>query len=140
MHLPHGVGNILRIQSAREDNRTLRLLRHAGGQGPIDNPTGAPKFPGGMRIKEEARRGIGQGGNGGVLIGDRAGFDIKIPSPTRADFRRLTPVKLESMEESTALQFLQERFIRVNHHGDASDFLRQARDPSGHVSQRNVTF
>ena len=43
LHLQHGVGNILRIQSAREDNRTLRLLRHAGGQGPIDYPACAPE-------------------------------------------------------------------------------------------------
>ena len=118
----------------------MRLLRHARGQGPIDHPSGAPEFPGGVRIKEQARRGIGQGGNRGVLIGDRAGLDIKIPSPTRTDFRRFAAVELEGMEESAALQFVQERFIGVNHHGDAADFFRQARDPSGHVRQRNVTF
>ena len=140
MHLPHGVGNILRIQSAREDNRALRLLRHAGGQGPIDYPAGAPEFPRGVRIKEEARRGIGQGGNRGLLIGDRADLDIKIPSPTRTNFRRFAAVELEGMEEPAGLQFVKERFIRVNHHGNAADFLRQARDPSGHVRQRNVTF
>ena len=93
-----------------------------------------------MRIEEEARRGIGQGGNRGVFIGDRAGLDIKIPSPTRADFRRFAAVELESMEESAALQFLQERFIRLNDNGHTTDLVRQPGNPGRGFGQAQATF
>ena len=100
------------------------MLRHTCGQGPIDHPAGAPEYTGGVRIEEEARRGIGQGGNRGVFIGDRAGLDVKIPSPTCADFRRFAAVELESMEESAALQIAQKCFIRLNNNDHATDLVR----------------
>ena len=102
----------------------MRLLRHTCGQSPIDHLAGAAEHSGGVRIEEEARRGIGQGGSGGSFIGNRARLDVKLPSPTRADFWNFTAVELERMEESAALQIAQKRFIGLDDNGHASDLVR----------------
>ena len=93
-----------------------------------------------MRIEEEARRGISQGGDSGGFIGNRASLDVKLPSPTRADFRRFAAVELERMEESAALQIAQKRFIRLDNNGHASDLVRQSGNPGRGFGQVQATF
>ena len=84
--LADGGGNVGGIQSAAENHGAASLGDDLGGEGPVDGLSGSAVNTGRMCVEEETRRGVCECGFGGGLVGERTGFEVKVPSPFRAKF------------------------------------------------------
>ena len=77
-------GDVGGIQAAAEDDGAGGLGDNFRGKGPVDGLSGSAVNAGGVRVEQEAGCRVGEGGLDRGLVGEWTGFDIKIPSPTRA--------------------------------------------------------
>ena len=134
----HCGGDVTRMESTGQHDGAA--AGDLSGERPIDHPAGPTEHAGRMSIEQKAGSRIAGRRIGRDLVGQGACFDVELPAVLCTEGWSFITVELNGVKQTAATKALQKVLVRVDHHGYATDLFRQAPDPPGQFSQRNVSF